>query len=322
MIKKYEAFLKIDNDFSPSPGIEIVSRLEPGFYKVDFDIRNKTVTLVKSKSTHDELVDLPGTEYESVNADVDMFLSEECIKRFKEVGFIHKFNILLHGSPGTGKTCLVNRAAQKIISKGGIVLFNPDPEALRYTYEALDAIQPDTRVLVIFEELDQHVGSDEGSLLHILDGEVQKSNAMYIATTNYIDKIPSRVRRPGRFSAVVEVGFPNAEARAAYLRTKLSDEETIQKIVSKTNNFSIDELKEVVRGHYCMGKELNSYIKYVAKNSNKNEASDTIDDTIRYSKLYFGEQFSDDNSSRDPSLKTIIKRNSSKNTKEDNDDLF
>lgn len=269
MIKKQEVFLKIDNEFTPSPGIEIVSSLSPGFYKVDFDHRTLSVTFVKSKSTHDELVDLPGTEYETVNADVDTFLSDECITRFKEIGLIHKFNILLHGLPGTGKTCLVNRVAQKIISKGGIVLFNPEPEALRYTYEALDAIQPETRVLVIFEELDQHVKNSEGDLLHVLDGEVQKSNAMYIATTNYINQVPSRIRRPGRFSAVVEVGFPNAEARAAYLSTKLKDESIVQKIVKKTNNFSIDELKEVVRGYYCMGKELDSYISYVAKNSNK-----------------------------------------------------
>ena len=59
MIKKYEVYLKIDNDFSPSPGIEVVSSLDPGFYKVDFDMRNKIVTFVRSKSTHDELVDLP-----------------------------------------------------------------------------------------------------------------------------------------------------------------------------------------------------------------------------------------------------------------------
>ena len=281
MIKKYETYLKIDKDHSPSPGIEIVGKLQPDVYRVDYDYNTDSVTFVTMESNHDELVDLPGTEYESVISDVDLFLTPECQARFQEVGFIHKFNILLHGLPGTGKTCLVNRVAQKVIASGGIVLFNPNPVSLKVTFSVLDSIQPETRVLIIFEEMDDHVRRDEATLLHVLDGEVQKKNAMYIATTNYIEKIPARVRRPGRFSTVMEVKFPNQQARRAYLQTKLKDKSIIQTIVEKTEGFSIDELKEVVRGHYCMGKDLNSYISYVAKNSGKEidqENSDDYDD--------------------------------------------
>lgn len=277
MIKKYETYLKIDKDHSPSPGIEVVSKLQPNVYRVDYDYNTDSVTFVTMESNHDELVDLPGTEYESVISDVDVFLTPECQARFDEVGFLHKFNILLHGLPGTGKTCLVNRVAQKVIDSGGIVLFNPPPAALKVTFSALDSIQPETRVLIIFEEMDDHVRRDEATLLHVLDGEVQKKNAMFIATTNYIDKIPARVRRPGRFSTVLEVKFPNELARRAYLQTKLKDKKTIETIVERTEGFSIDELKEVVRGHYCMGKELNSYINYVAKNSGKLTGEDTHD---------------------------------------------
>jgi hypothetical protein len=281
MIKKYETFLKIDKDHSPSPGIEIVGKLRPDVYRVDYDYNTDSVTFVTMESNHDELVDLPGTEYEAVISDVDTFLTPECQARFDAVGFLHKFNILLYGAPGTGKTCLVNRVAQKVIASGGIVLFNPTPVALKTTFTALDSIQPETRVLIIFEEMDDHVRRDEATLLHVLDGEVQKKNAMFIATTNYIDKIPARVRRPGRFSTVVEVKFPNTEARRAYLKTKLKDAAVIETIVERTNDFSIDELKEVVRGHYCMGKDLNSYISYVAKNSGKEidqKNSDDYDD--------------------------------------------
>lgn len=269
MIKKYETYLKIDKDHQPSPGIEVVGKLSPSIYRVDYDARSDTVTFVLMQTNHDELVDLPDTEYESVIAEVDIFLTPECEQRFRDVGFLHKFNILLYGEPGTGKTCIVNRVSQRIISTGGIVLFNPSPAAVKTTFEVLDAIQPETRVLVIFEEMDDHVRRDETTLLHILDGEIQKKNAMYIATTNYIEKIPARVKRPGRFSTVIEVKFPSAIAREAYLKTKLKDQNIINHIVSKTEGFSIDELKEVVRGYYCMGKNLDSYIKYIAKNTNK-----------------------------------------------------
>ena len=276
MLKKYETYLKIDKDYQPSPGIEVVSKLRPNVYRVVYDHRTDTVSFTEMETNHDELVDLPSPEYEMITQDVDMFLTPECEARFKEVGFLHKFNILLYGLPGTGKTCLVNRVAQKVIASGGIVLFNPPPAALKSTYEVLDAIQPETRVLIIFEEMDQHVRDDETTLLHVLDGEVQKKNAMYIATTNYIEKIPARVKRPGRFSVVVEIEFPNATARRTYLTTKLKDKAIIEHIVKKTKGFSIDELKEVVRGYYCMKKELDPYIKYVASNSGKkiNELDD------------------------------------------------
>ena len=281
-MKKYETYLKIDKDHQPSPGIEVINKLLPNVYRVDYDHRTDSVTFVTMESNHDDLVDLPSSEYETIIKDVDIFLSDECKKRFEQVGFLHKFNILLYGLPGTGKTCLVNRVSQKIINKGGIVLFNPDPASLKVTFDVLNSIQPETQVLIIFEEMDQHVRNDETTLLHVLDGEIQKKNAMYIATTNYIEKIPARVKRPGRFSVVVEIGFPNAIAREAYLLTKLKDKDIVNSIVRKTEGFSIDELKEVVRGHYCMGKELNSYIKYVAKNSGKEADLPEEDDSERY----------------------------------------
>lgn len=293
MLKKYETYLKIDKDYQPSPGIEVINKLRPNVYRVVYDHRTDTVSFSDMETNHDELVDLPSPEYEMITQDVDMFLTPECEARFKEVGFLHKFNILLYGLPGTGKTCLVNRVAQKVIASGGIVLFNPPPAALKATYEVLDAIQPETRVLIIFEEMDQHVRDDETTLLHVLDGEVQKKNAMYIATTNYIEKIPGRVKRPGRFSVVVEVGFPNANARREYLSTKLKDKNVIDLIVKKTKGFSIDELKEVVRGHYCMKKELEPYIKYVASNSGKdvNEHEDNVSEEYDWPEITPEENF-------------------------------
>lgn len=281
MLKKYEAYLKVDKEYQPVPGVSLCTQLSPGVYRVDWDSRSDTVSFAEMDSCHDRLVDLPGTEYDLVMNDMDTFLSKECMARFEEIGLIHKMNILLYGAPGTGKTCIVNRVSQKVIDSGGIVLFNPDPASLKTTYEVLDAIQPDTRVLIIFEEMDEHVRNNETKLLHVLDGEVQKKNAMYIATTNYIEKIPARVRRPGRFASVIKVGFPSSLARKSYLSTKLKDERLIAEISAKTEGFSIDELKEVVRGHYCMMKPLDEYIQLI-RESSSNAKKDQYSEEDRY----------------------------------------
>jgi Cdc6-like AAA superfamily ATPase len=306
-MNKYEMFFKVQNDYQPSPYVEVVRRLDPGMYKASYDDMSDSVTFKVMESNHDELVDLPGTEYDAVVSDVDLFLRPETEAKFKEMGFIHKFNILLHGPPGTGKTCLVNRVAQKLIAANAIVLFNPQPHALQKTYEILDAIQPDTRVLVIFEEMDEHVRREETTLLHVLDGEIQKKNAMYIATTNYIDKIPARVRRPGRFSSVIKVGFPNAKARAHYLSTKLKDKAMIASIVERTDGFSIDELKEVVRGVYCMGKDLDSYIQYVKPNNNKQQDMDDDDDFFDDDKIHSRHTLEDESTKLSLALKRFAR---------------
>ena len=184
----YATFLKIGHEYQPIPEAETTTRIPPGIYTVKYDSQRDKVAFAESKTTHDELVDLPGTAYDLVMADLEYFFTEDCLSRFENVGLLHKMNILLHGIPGGGKTCIVNRVSYRMIQEKGIVLFNPHPASLREVFRVLDKLQPETRVLVVFEELDQLVKRyNEELFLHVLDGEVQKSNAMFIATTNYIN---------------------------------------------------------------------------------------------------------------------------------------
>lgn len=257
----YAVYLKIGHEYQPIPDARTVSKLPPGIYSVAFDARIKSLSFGEAKTTHDDLIDLPGTAYSEVMEDLNFFFTEECSRLFKEVGLLQKMNILLYGVPGSGKTCLVNRVTHKMIQENGIVLFNPPPSALVEVFRVLDLLQPDTKVLVIFEELDQLVKTHgEGEFLNVLDGEVQKSNAMFIATTNYINNIPKRIKRPGRFPIRKEVKLPSLEARAYYCNAKLRNTELASSIADLTEGFTIDQLKDVIRAHYCMKKPLDAVI--------------------------------------------------------------
>lgn len=261
-MSNYATYLKLGHEYQPIPTAATIAKLPPGIYTVKFDPRSDQVAFGESKTTHDQLVDLPGTAYDNVMADLEYFFTAECKERFKDVGLLPKMNMLLYGIPGGGKTCIVNRVAYRMIQENGIVLFNPPPNSLKEVFRVLDLLQPETNVLVIFEELDQLIDSyGEGPFLHVLDGEVQKSNAMFIGTTNYIDKIPKRIRRPGRFAIRMEVGLPGLEARLHYCNLKLKDSTLAQQIAELTENFNIDQLKDVIRAHYCMKKPLESVIK-------------------------------------------------------------
>lgn len=243
-------------------------KLLPGVYKPIVNPMTNDFWFEKIKTNYDNLIDLPNTEYDSVIKEFEFFLTKECKDKFNEYGFLYKRSTLLYGEPGTGKTSIVNRLTEKVIQSGGIVLFVTEAPTLIPAFKVLDDLQPDDKVMVVFEEFDSIVECHESLLLNILDGEIQKNNIIYVATTNFIKQIPPRIRRPGRFSSIVEVKYPSAEARSYYLTRKLP-KLSIEEILSwttQTEGLSIDELKETVLSVMCLNQNLDSVIKRIKEN--------------------------------------------------------
>lgn len=258
---KYVNLRKQNGDFEPNQKVEVVPRLEPGAYSLGYNETTKEVFFRQESMNYDALIDLPSEEYDMVMKEMDIFLKPETKEIFDQFGYLYKRSILLHGVPGTGKTCIVNRVAEKVQKSGGIVLFNPHPDLLKMAFKVLDDVQKDTNLMIILEEFDELIEvHGERKYLHILDGEIQKNNVIYLATTNYIKKINPRIYRPGRFASVIQVGFPSQEAREFYLSMKLGTEENVKKWAKKTDGLSIDELKETVLATKCLGQSLDDVV--------------------------------------------------------------
>lgn len=239
-----------------------IERLPAGVYELGYDGQRDIVLFNKITTKYDTLLDLPSPEFNHVLGELSLFLEPGSKQRFKDYGYLYKRSTLLHGIPGTGKTCLVNRIAEEVVKKDGIVIFNPNPQVLLKAFKVLEDIQPEVKTMVIFEELDQLAKRHEDDLLHILDGEVQKENIIYMATTNYLDKVPRRLCRPGRFPTILKVGFPGPKARRFYLKTKLlpGDAHEIEDWVKASKGLSIDELKETVLAVKCLLQPLDSVL--------------------------------------------------------------
>lgn len=273
----YKDFVKVHEKFLVKYDREEHKKLPPGHYELEYipDIDQLMFSQIDFK--HDELLELPSKEFKTVSSQIDTFLTKESREAFNKFGFIYKRSVLMHGVPGTGKTCLVNRIANKVVGQGGIVLFNPKPGLLPLAFKAINDIQPGTNIVVVFEELDALVRTYEEDLLSLLDGEVQTENVIYIATTNFINKVPARIMRPGRFSSVVEVKYPDIKARRFYLNHKigkLCDKSEIEEIIKATKGFSIDELKEVVLSTKCLQIKLEEVCERIktTKELTKNDA--------------------------------------------------
>lgn len=247
--KTFRNFSVHGNKIVPNfEGSNTIERLSPGSYTLHYDQQRGVFWFEPLTLVSDGILDLPSPEYTKVVQKMALFMKPETRAKFERMNYIYKRSALLHGVPGTGKTVIVNRVARDIVSLGGICLWATQPALLKLAYEILDDIQPNVLTGVIFEEFDEMARRHESELLTLLDGQVQKHNVIYLATTNYLNKVPKRLYRPGRFATVLEVKFPIPEARRLYLASKLgADFPDLEARVQATEGLSIDELKEVVQ---------------------------------------------------------------------------
>jgi GTPase SAR1 family protein len=273
----YQIFLKSGNDFKAVGEVETVKKLPPAMYTISVNDFTGAITFSKASLTHDELVDLPNPVYEHVLSDMKTFMTDEVKSAFEAEGFIYKRSTLIYGAPGTGKTCVINRVIKEVTDQGGLVLFNPRVDAIKEIFKILNSIQPDVLTMIVFEEFDETIAEWETELLSLLDGQVQKKNTIIMATTNYIDRIPARIQRPGRFSTVIEMGFPSEKERHFYLDKKLkTNRHLIAKLVEVTEGFSIDELKETVLSHLCLKQPLNQIVNRILTIKGKRTFKDDL----------------------------------------------
>jgi SpoVK/Ycf46/Vps4 family AAA+-type ATPase len=195
--------------------------------------------------------------------DIDNFWNR--VDVYKKYNFIHKRGILMYGEPGCGKSGIIQLISQQIIKNDGIVINIKDEEDVeRFTsfIGTFRKIEPKRPLIVLLEDIDSLAGegrSQTARLLNILDGVKQIEGVVYIATTNYPEKLQERItNRPSRFDRRYKVELPNEEIRRAYINHKLSDDDLknvdVDLWVSKTDGMSLSHLKEVVVSVIVMGR--------------------------------------------------------------------
>lgn len=153
---------------------------------------------------------------------------------FRRLGIEPPKGILLHGSPGTGKTLLAKAVANE--TQAHFISVNAPSIMSKFVGEA------EERVRQIFKEADEHAPSiifiDEidaiapkreevigeverrvvAQLLSLMDGMEARGNVIVIAATNRVNSIDEALRRPGRFDREIEIGVPDKEGRMEILQ--------------------------------------------------------------------------------------------------------
>ena len=245
------------------PSYSTVDKLPPGFYELKYSPESRQDVLRKKNISVDELFYLPSNEVLDIVQDIKNFWQSE--QKFKDYKLLHKRGILLYGDPGCGKSGIIQLCTSYLVNKlGGIVLNIDSGEALEKLEGFLTTIrkiEPKRPIIVILEDVDSIAGDTKyytSLLLNMLDGLKQTQNIVYIATTNYPEKLEERfTNRPSRFDRRYHIDLPSPEVREAYFRHKiiekdLSDEE-IKIWVQETAGMSLAHLKELVVSVIAMG---------------------------------------------------------------------
>lgn len=188
--------------------------LPEGFYDV---IRGMSGYSLKQRQTvSDDLIDIPGTVADDVFTDIEQFLASK--DEYLKYGLTHKRGYLFHGPPGSGKTSIGLMIAKRFVDRvGGVVMYAGDYHQFTGGVSVMRDVEPGRPSLYLIEEADEI--ADYTECLSILDGELSIAGAVFVAMTNYKDKLPPRlVNRPGRFDRVILVDCPPPPVQIEYLR--------------------------------------------------------------------------------------------------------
>lgn len=271
LIRIYKNWLKDGDSFNAVGDVSVEGELKKSAYKVRQDSYGRIFfDRVKPKTA--ELYKFKSGPMEEVLSELDRFwgLRDD----YKKLGLMYTRGILMYGPPGGGKTSICNQVVDMITGRGDIVVYGGDLNITKAGLQQLRSVEPDRRLIVVFEDADEYLRYDEQSFLHLLDGQDSTDGIVYLASTNYIDKFPQRLLRSGRFDKKVYVPNPPYDGRLTYFRNKLkkhdlATDKEIEALSNETDGLSFGDLLEVVTAVYALKEKKDDVLKRLKEGADK-----------------------------------------------------
>ena len=260
---KFQQYSFFNDQYLPCG--KTTKKLAPGVYHIGRTDEGKPVfqrTDVKS----DEWLNFRDDIINDVTEEISNFWERG--ELFKSFGYLQRRGYMFYGPPGTGKTVLVKQLIDRMIKDGGVIFMcDTPPHIISPGLKAFTDIEPNRRVICIFEDIDSIIDKHgENSLLGLLDGEDSIDHVLNIATTNYPEKLDRRiVGRPRRFDRIIKITYPDKRTRDFYFRNKLKldDGDNIDKWVNATESFTFAALTELVISVKCLGNDFDKALQRI-----------------------------------------------------------
>jgi chaperone BCS1 len=145
--------------------------------------------------------------------DVNDFLGKETRRWYREHGIPHKRGYLFFGTPGAGKSSIIQALAGRI--EYNICYVHPTHPKMSDAKLRHCVNEAPKRSLLIFEDIDALFDKDRkplvektlltfSGLLNALDGVGKANGQIFILTTNYRDRLDAALIRNGRVDVHIE----------------------------------------------------------------------------------------------------------------------
>lgn len=232
------------------PASRTASKLVPAVYEI---MHSNTIGIYFEQIPimTQNLIQFPQTNIERVCSEIQTFWERG--DKFEEYSLPHKRGIILWGPPGSGKSCTIQLIMRDVVDRGGICVRFGHPHIFIEGMRIMREIEPDTPIVVLMEDIDSTIEMyNESDVLNILDGVNQIDKAVFLATTNYPERLGARIiNRPSRFDKRFKISHPDETSREIYLKHVIGDNNVdkldidIAQWVADTEGFSLAHLKEL-----------------------------------------------------------------------------
>lgn len=204
---------------------KVYEQLPAGVYQLtDAGGMFEEVPYFKPVVSNESLVNFNSGILSDFISEVGLFFGEKTIAAYNEMQIVHKTGYILYGKPGTGKTCMCLLAMKILVEKYNAVCIDATKTKLQFVKKVIEQVREIQKspIVLFFDECDEDLTENESSFLPFLDGNESVSGLIFLGCTNYIDRIPARIKnRKSRIKKCFEIKSLPQEVFNQYITSKL-----------------------------------------------------------------------------------------------------